>query len=220
MRPDGNLDTGFGFGGASIVSRPGEAATFWLTGLAVDSQNRPVVFGTATRFDQGVQVPSYSPTTIYPSVAEVLRYTPTATSTPASAEATECCAPPSGSNRSERGSRATAGAGAGTLDRQGRPLLIGTDQELAAGCGHSYLTEKEKLIARLTPGGSADGSFGAGTGQVRLGTIVPSAEIAVDGDDRPLLLGSEPISCGPRHTVLQRLDTAGNPDPASGATGR
>ena len=215
----GHVDRSFGEGGGLIPHDPAGAKAFRLTDLAVDSEGRPLVFGTATDTDAGIVIPAYSPTFAAPSAAEVIRYTSAGSLDISFGGGDGVMRTTFGFEPVVKEGPVTAGASLGAIDPLGRPVLIGTDGEFR-GCGHSFLTEVQKLIARVDPNGGVDGSFGE-AGQVSLNGVDPSVGLAFDRRDRTLLAGTlagNECKESPR-SALRRLNTNGTLDRTFGVGG-
>ncbi len=170
--PDGKIDPTFGDGG-NVSAGELDGMSFRLGGLLVDAAGQPYLVGT-TFADS--TLPSYLVGTIAPpGYATVAHYTSTGALDPGFGNG--------GVARFDFGlpapgvpyEKPTVYGSRAVLDSAGRIVLVASEDEFEArGGGHGAAYENAKLIARLTPTGRLDSSFG-GDGTV----AVPS--IAVNG---------------------------------------
>jgi uncharacterized delta-60 repeat protein len=180
---DGQLDPGFGGDGiVSIV--PGRGFHFVVGDLGVDPQGRAVAIGTALRGGH--------------SRAAVLRYLPDGTLDPGFAG--------DGVLLTDLGigARATTAA-LGAVDDQGRILVLGGVVRRGSRCGRPPSRQRQDLVlARLTPDGSFDLSFGGlhGSDVEPLRTVTA---MAVAPGGAAVLAGETPHRCGagPRTGVIR-----------------
>ena len=149
--PEGRLDPNFGDGGLLKIELPGGLG-FSLGDLAVDPHGAAVVIGTAT--DDSAPRSSSS--------AAFLRYRNDGSPDPSfggdgvmltnfglQASATDPSAPP-----------VTATLGA--VDSAGRVIAVGGALRPFLYCAHGDIERRDELIARLTPDGQLDPTFGDG----------------------------------------------------------
>lgn len=168
--PDGELDPTFGEGGILELDNP-EGLEFWATGIAVDSKDRIVVFGEA--IDKSVMVPGYYDTGLLnPSLVSVLRYdhsgrVDTTFGGGDGAFVTDFGLPPywtfSGYDKAYVSPTAGVIGPAGGLNLVVALREFGTENETGRG---TLIQSAEKPVARLTPEGEIDPTFGPGTGVI------------------------------------------------------
>jgi uncharacterized delta-60 repeat protein len=216
----GRIDRGFGTEGLAKIEVPG--FDFSVSDLAVDSAGRAVVFGTAT--DYGTLLSPY--TSSYPagaaflSYATVIRYTATGGLDPTfgggdGIETTDLELPAFPGT-----TEPSVNAGAGIVDGEDRPVLIGGQREVASPCeGHSHYADFDKLIARLTPAGDLDVSFGGGDGITFLEESDEVSDIAIGAGGR-LSVAANPQAFSCDHDfALVRLGPNGGLESSFGRSG-
>lgn len=224
--PDGRIDKNFGSSGSSKVEVPGFALS--VSDLAVDSKGRTVVFGTAN--DRTIVAPSpgaaFEP--LFRQLAVILRYDQIGNLDPTFGGGdgiltTDFGLPPQAGSPGQGNATETAAAGgAGTVDSEDRPILVGGVPERFGFCegrGSRYEVV-DKLIARFTPTGELDASFGGGDGIAPLEGVQRVSDIA-RGDRGVLTLATapqEPCPKGRDFTVI-RLHRDGAPDLSFGEDG-
>jgi uncharacterized delta-60 repeat protein len=227
--PDGRIDRSFGSGGSSKVEVPGFDLS--VSDLAVDSKGRTVVFGTAT--DYGTIVaqpgpPSSNSGPLFRHLAVVLRYDRRGDLDPTfgggdGTLTTDFGLPPqAGYPGQGNATEAAVTGGAGTIDSEDRPIVIGGMPEgfsFCVGRGFSYEVI-DKLIARFTPAGELDPSFGEGDGISPLDGVERVSDIALGGRGRLTLAATpqEPCPKGRDFTVI-RLHLNGALDRSFGGDG-
>ncbi len=213
------IDRGFGTEGLAKIEVPG--FDFSVSDLDVDSAGRAVIFGTAT--DYGTLLSPY--TTSYPagaaflSYATVIRYAATGGLDPTfgggdGIEITDFELPAFPGT-----TEPAANAGAGIVDGEDRPVLIGGQREVASLCeGHSHYADFDKLIARLTPAGDLDVSFGGGDGITFLEGSDEVSDIAIGAGGR-LSVAANPYASCDREFALVRLGPNGGLESSFGRSG-
>jgi uncharacterized delta-60 repeat protein len=154
---NGKLDRGFGAGGIVTVERPA-GMTFVLADVAVDSQSRVLLAGTARP-----QPTSSTPDPLLSS-ATVMRFNADGTVDRSFAGGGVLVTDlgikpplvPTG-----RYSGASVGLRSMTVDSQDRPILAGAAVTKVSSCSRSGALSSG-FVARLTSAGSPDSSFGVG----------------------------------------------------------
>jgi uncharacterized delta-60 repeat protein len=199
--PDGRLDPGFGQGGAMTLKKV-EGLDFEIAGLSVDDSGRILVFGTAADASTTYAVSGYNIGYVHPSYVAVLRFDAAGNPDPSFGAngvartdlnqppylTAGLFPPPSSSWQDAQINPVTAVTG--TVDPQGRPLLIAGRYENTATIGHSFFAFEGRLLARFTSSGGLDPEFGEG-GVVTL----PRSEnrhIALGLGDTPVLTWGAP----------------------------
>jgi len=155
---NGKLDRGFGAGGSATIERPA-GASFVLAGVAVDSQGRILVGGSAR------PQPASSIPDPMASSAMVRRFAANGSvDTGFAKEGTLVTdfgfKPPT--VPTGRYPAAAVGLRSLVVDAQDRPLLTGGSIYKVARCTRSEDAYSHGFVARLTDGGGLDPSFGAG----------------------------------------------------------
>lgn len=206
--PHGRVDTAFGDGGTVTFRLPpgSPRLVFDFSDLAVDHSGRPLLFGQArggfTSKSEGLY--GYS---TYPTYAAVIRLTVDGRldssfgggdgiamfdfGIPASADYT----PP--------GARASMGK----LDPRGRIVFVVALREQDHESPRSFIRAFDRLLARVTPAGDLDQSFGGGDGIAPLDPIEPVASVSFGPDEEITVAGSN----GGENVQLLRLDGNGVP---------
>ncbi|HEY5815299.1 MAG TPA: hypothetical protein VIS95_03060 [Solirubrobacterales bacterium] len=217
----GRIDRGFGTEGVVKIEVPG--FDFSISDLDVDSAGRAVIFGTAT--DYGTLLSPY--TSSYPSgaafrsYATVIRYTTTGGLDPTFGDGdgieTTNLELPAFPGTTEP----AVITGAGVVDDEDRPVLIGGQREVASPCeGHGHYADFDKLIARLTPAGDLDASFGSGDGITFLEGSDEVSDIVLGGRGHLTLAGAAQERCDDRNFVVLRMRPNGVLDDSFGRDGR
>jgi len=213
---NGSLDTSFGDGGEFTIDKP-EGLAFSLHGLAVDGQGRIVLAGAVELPDEILV--SYIGPYIHGPLAAVIRYSPDGELDPSFGEGTgyvlsELNQPPLNSYYD----KAATSAEQVIVGSEGDVTLIGAVGGYTTGV-RSEFRMLSRLVARLTPDGSLDTSFGAG-GVIR--------ETGLDGVSAIAPYGNELLVSG-RHRsresefwseALTRLKSNGSVDRSFGHDGR
>ena len=168
--PDGTLDPAFGSGGMLTVADP-EGLSFSMNDLAVDSAGRVDVFGEVEV--PGVSLPASYVSTLTPTLAAIVRYDSSGAIDTSfgggdGVVLTDFGQPRYGSPYSPPGyyEKAVAGAARGTVGTDGSLTVLGTITDIRPGPIRSAAASAESLVARLTPSGDFDPSFGGGDGVV------------------------------------------------------
>jgi uncharacterized delta-60 repeat protein len=214
---EGQLDPTFGVGGTLTFHPPAELdVTFEFADLAVDDRGRPLLFGTAfpPAKPEFAQYPSVR--NLGPSYAAVVRLLPDGSPDPgfgggngvALLDFAAALPPVEGKPRVH--------VAKGVLDPRGRIVLVVSQTENGTGEGHSYVVRNERLVARLTPTGGLDPTFGEDDGVVPLEGIAEVRDMAFDPEGE-IAIGGAPAA--KRTTPLLRLDASGRPEPGSGVGG-
>lgn len=214
--PNGQRDSGFGGGGEASVPAAVDGLEFRSSDIAVDPQGRVLVFGAAFG---GTAVDLPPEPTVPSSWAVVVRFS-------TFGQLDSQFGGGKGYVREDFGLRSelspalpTAQVVSGTVDSQGRPLLlIGLADEEVPCSGHSGVASIPRAVGRLTSAGAPDMSFGDGNGVSRL----PGSRSG--GVSFSLVRGTEPViaissqACPPQ-TLAFRFDSAGNPAEEFGTAG-
>lgn len=193
--PDGQLDPSFGEDGVVKVRLPG--LRFELGDLGVDQENRVVAIGTAKGH--------------HSSFATVVRYQRDGTLDASFGSGdgvvmTQLGLPPA-PGRSASAVTATLGA----VDDQNRITLIAGTVEPVAKCGgRPQLARRDRLIARLSPTGTLDRTFGKG-GIASIDPLETVVSMAFDHSGGAVLAGAPRDDCGNGpHAALIRLYADGS----------
>lgn len=200
---DGTLDPSFGEAGLTSIGLPG-GLRFAIGDLGVDPAGRPVVIGTA-RGNGG-------------SFAAVIRYERNGGLDPSfgggdGIAMTNFGLPPGPGRRAT-----TATATLGAVDEQGRVTLIGGAVQRVPACGGGPRTaRRDRLIARLTPEGTPDRTFGD-SGIGRLGPLETVESMVLDGGGA-VLAGTPRESCGSDQLAVIRVRENGSVDRHFGERG-
>ncbi len=235
LGPDGRLDGSFGLGGSvTPPARPG--SEFEIEGVAVDPAGHLIVAGTAvmpedpatrTEFGRGFGE--------RPQAARVLRYLPNGVLDPefgaGGVVETDFGLPPT---YDEDGKRILAEPWVEVtgvaVDSQGRVLLTGgASAGLEFGCMHDWFWDTvtyAAYVARLTPAGALDPSFGSGgvfggrkAGENRLRAEVSDSPSIGPEDEVTYGSGRGHCPYGEGASGLGRLSSSGAPDPGFGTQG-
>ena len=217
--PSGQLDRDWGDGGIVTLDQL-EGLSFELDDVAVDSAGRVVAFGTAVDPSTRFRIPSYSGGIEQPTWAVILRFDtsgkPDSTFGAGGIVRTDLGLP---MNQAEDGDPSplirTIG---GIVDSQDRPMLVAAQFEEIPTEGHSYLGWVSRIIARLTPGGQLDPSFGAGDGVTVLTSSGYEGLLAASTGEPLLVWGGGPTRPRPLSQVA-RLRLDGQLETAYGSAG-
>jgi uncharacterized delta-60 repeat protein len=213
---NGKLDPSFGSRGAVTIQRP-PGRNFALAGVAVDSQGRVLLAGTAR------PLPTSSTPDPLLSSAAVMRFNPDGSVDRGFGKdgvlvtdfGIEPPQVPTG-----RYSGAAIGLKSLAVDKQGRPVVTGAAVIKASFCGESE-TVTNGFVARLTSAGAIDPSFG-GTGLREISELGAFGEANVLGSGVVLAVGSAKRGCeyksGPS-VLLTEFGTEGNLRPGFGLAG-
>jgi uncharacterized delta-60 repeat protein len=184
--PNGDLDPGFGVGGTARLPEALEGLSFLPESLAVDSQNRVLIFGTAQDPHQSISIPPF--TTVPASWGVVMRLAPNGDPDGSFGEG-------KGFVRSDFGLRTrldsnlpTTRAGGGVVDSQDRPLFIARVAGPTPRCslGHTTYGFYPAAMIRLTAAGAPDPAFGGdGISEASGNETFPYPLIAVASGDEP-----------------------------------
>jgi uncharacterized delta-60 repeat protein len=211
---DGRLDPSFGSGGIVHIGDP-EGLAFSIGDLAVDSAGKVLVFGTAVDSENHSSAYFAYPTgTLSSSYAMVLRYSQGGRLDPSFGEGDGIVRTTFGlpEDRAYKVTAATAASGA--LDSSGRIVMIGGTTEAVSPCmGHAAFGRQDRLVARLTPEGGFDPTFGGGDGISGIDGFFSTVDGISPGDDGETLLFGAPDPCG-ESAVFLRVGADGTPDPA------
>lgn len=216
---NGKPDPRFGAGGIVSVPRP-PGMSFVLAGAAVDSQGRVLVAGSARPLPTGS-----TPDPLLGS-AMVMRFaadgSPDASFGNGGTVISDFGIKPPVTN-----SGPYLGAAVGlrsiVVDSADRPLLTGGSvTKVLSGCGSGETAISTGFVARLTEGGSLDGSFGEGGlrqiadfSSFEQGGLLPGGSLLAVGLGKPRCNdegGGPPV-------VLTRFGQEGNLDPGFGFAG-
>jgi len=186
--PSGKLDPGFGAGGLVTVARP-PGMSFVLAGVAVDSQGRVLIGGSAR------PLPASSTPDPLISSAAVMRI--------AADGAVDTSFGQGGTLVSNFGIKPPAigagfysGAAVGlrslTVDSQDRPVLTGGSVTKIVNCSSTETAISTGFVARLTESGGLDSSFGEGglrqisdLTSFEQGALFPSGDLFAVGLGKP-----------------------------------
>lgn len=219
-RPDGSLDPGFGNGGHLVITAV-EGLSFQLAAVAIDAEQRVWVFGSVIDPTVKREIPGYMPARVYPTLAAVMRFDPTGELDPEFGGGDGVFL----GNLGLR-SKFTATQGvplvavdSAAIDSAGRAVLSIAELGVHPTRSRSLFGWLTGSLARLTPAGELDQTFGRG-GVAR--NIVPRTQIYSDfclsGDGSPVIAGRKWGSSPPLGWVA-RLRVDGSPDPEFAAGG-
>jgi uncharacterized delta-60 repeat protein len=220
LLPNGKPDPTFGTGGAVAIEPP-PGQVFVLADLAVDSQGRVLVAGSAR--------PRPAESTLDPlaSLAMVRRYTAGGSIDSSFAQGgildsdLGFAAPKIGSQRYQSASVGLHGL---VVDAADRPVLTGGAVTEVIGCYSGDTPNKAVstgFVARLTEAGALDPGFGDG-GLRQVGDLGSFAQGHILPGGLVFALGSAKFSCNGSTTaplVLTSLTAAGAPNPSFGFAG-
>jgi uncharacterized delta-60 repeat protein len=215
--PNGRIDTSFGNGGLVRVHTAPELGLS-LTDLSVDSQGRAVLIGTSYAPPTSYMAP-YPLGYVHPSFATVIRYG-TDGRLDTSFGGGDGIALfdfdlPAEPPFEKPGVLAMQGG----VDPQGRVVVLAAQQGIGAGEGHSAWVTPIKLVARLTPSGDLDPTFGEGGVYSLNGpTAVQSMDIGEAGQLTLALPPTDRDTSRPRAAFF-RLTPDGIPDEGFGRDG-
>jgi uncharacterized delta-60 repeat protein len=242
-RPDGAIDRSWGDGGELAVDQV-EGLAFRLSDVAVDPEGRVLAFGSAVDPSYTIQIPEYwQPFTTHPSVAVAMRFDSSGALDPTYGggdgvfrgdfgtrppEWARACRQPSGPCPVEGTGPSNlplVGVRSGTLDSAGRAVMtlqqVGPNPAEFRGRS-AWLVH---AVARLTPDGALDASFGGGgvtdLAAARTGNL---SEPAIDLRGEVLLAREQVPSPveeyrGPLMGEVLRLQPGGAFDPTFGTLG-
>ena len=195
LLPDGAVDVGFGDGGEvllrpTIANEGDSSRTFSASDVAVDGSGRVVIFGSQTDVARSVPV-SRAPGTTPSSEGLILRLD-------LSGNLDSTFGEGKGFVRTDFGLKSRLSTTvplvqimAGTVDSQGRPVLVAGTAAVAAACvGKGGIEEVPRKVVRLTTSGSLDPGFGS----TSIGGT-QSASLLIAGEDE-LAVGTGPIGGG------------------------
>jgi len=216
--PNGKLNRGFGTGGSVTIERP-SGMTFVLADVAVDSQGRVLIAGSAR------PQPAESTPDPLISSAAVMRFGADGSIDRGFGREGTLITdfgmqPPAIGGGRYKG--AAVGLRSLVVDSQDRPLLTGGSVAKVADCYTPESAVSTAFVARLTTSGGLDPSFGGGglrqienLSTFEQGSLVPSGALFTVGLGRPRC-GTE--GGGPA-VVLTSIDANGNLDPNFGFAG-
>jgi uncharacterized delta-60 repeat protein len=223
---DGSLDPSFGENGKVTIADPG-GLPFALNDLAVDSKGRIVLFGEVQVLTASV-VLTYLLTPGHPWMAAVIRYDPSGQIDTSFGEGdgfvlTDFNQPPYEQPSEDAPyAKAFTGVARGVVDPSDDLVVVGTVTEFVASCvGHSGATPFQRLIARLTPAGQLDPTFGGGDGVLSSIGLQSIEDIVLGDQDEPLVIGWAKEHCGGSIPYsAMRLLSNGDVDTGFGSDGR
>jgi uncharacterized delta-60 repeat protein len=223
--PDGRPDPGFGKKGRVRLPLEIGGSPYETADLAVDSQGRVLVFGSS--FPPGKPALSVGPylTSIPITKAMVVRLRGDGSLDPSFGQGNGAISSDFGLRTEEVGfegsENLTTTGLRGTVDSQGRPLLLAGVEESYAPClGHSGYRAIPRGIVRLTSSGVADRDFGGGDGVSpipRNARALPPWGFAAGPADQVLMAGPE-NPCPPGARVIG-VDASGQRLPGFEAEG-
>lgn len=188
---NGQIDKSFG-GGEVRIPRPA-GRNFVLASVAVDSQGRVLLAGTAR------QMPSNTTPNPLLSSAILMRFTPTGAPDPSFGDG--------GTLVTDFGLAAPKGAGGQSyvspsvglrsvvVDSQGRPIVSGGYVKEFGNCTYSAQSISVGFVARLTPSGALDPSFGEG-GLRQVTDLASFPQVGFTPSGGLLAVGNGGGSCG------------------------
>ncbi|HWM54776.1 MAG TPA: hypothetical protein VNO20_05265 [Solirubrobacterales bacterium] len=211
---DGRLDPSFGSDGIVHIGDP-EGLGFSISDLAVDAAGRVLVFGTAVdHTNQSSAYFAYPAGTLSTSYAMVLRYAQDGRLDPSFGEGDGIVRTTFGLPQDQTYKVTAATAASGALDSSGRIVVIGGTTESVTPCmGHAAFGRHDRLVARLTPEGRFDPTFGGGDGIIDLGGFFLTVDGMSPTEDGETLLFGTPDPCR-ESVVFLRIGAGGTPDPA------
>jgi hypothetical protein len=183
-RADGNLETGFGSDGVRRIVLP-QAVDFEVGDLAVDSEGKVVVIGTATRLGSTRQPP--------PSFAAVVRYLPDGTLDLDFGGGRGYVMGRFGLGSGRGAPTVTASLGA-VSPRGWIALIVGTIGRTPTCGGPPQLREHDRLVVWLNPDGSRTRLGDRGVERIDPLERVAGMAFSVGGET--VLAGALPRPCG------------------------
>ncbi len=218
LLPNGKLDRGFGSGGLVTIQRP-PGTSFVLAGVAVDSQGRVLIGGSAR------PLPASSAPDPLLGSAMVMRFAADG-SVDGSFGSGGTLISDFGIKAPEIGSTRYKGAAVGlrslTVDSQDRPLVTGGSVTKVINCYSTETAVSTGFVARLTEAGTLDAGFGEGglrqisdLSSFEQGSLVPGGGLFTVGLGKPKCSGE---SSGPP-VVLTGFGPEGNLNPGFGFAG-
>ena len=213
--PDGELDSSFGEGGRLTVADPGDLP-FSLHDIAVDDEGRVYAIGDVEIPDVDVPI-NYMWALRHPTLAAVIRYGKGGRLDSSFGDGKGYLltdlGQPSPYGTSAPYKQALTSLASGVLDGSGRLVAVGSVAGFPCSKGHSELTFRRKLIARLTPAGTLDPSFGDGAGSQAFAAIDEIDALAVGIHGEIAVAGSQVDECTETSTIgVGRLRPDGSPD--------
>jgi uncharacterized delta-60 repeat protein len=214
--PDGRLDAAFGDGGTVTFRMPPSSPhrVFDFSDLIVDHSGRPLLFGQArgaeTRKAEGLY--SYS---IYPSHATVIRLTTEGRLDSSFGGGDGIAMFDFEISASATYTPPATRASMGILDSRGRiEMVVALREQVPDDASRGSYRAIDRLLARVTPSGDLDQSFGGGDAIAPLGSIERVSGMSFGPDEKVTLAGH-----GAESVQLLRLDEEGIPDERFGNGG-
>jgi uncharacterized delta-60 repeat protein len=215
---NGKLDPSFGSGGLVTIQRPA-GMTFVLAGVAVDSQGRVLIGGSAR------PLPASSAPDPLIGSAMVMRFAANG-AVDGSFGSGGTLTSDFGIKAPEIGSTRYKGAAVGlrsiTVDSQDRPLVTGGSVTKVISCYSTETAISTGFVARLTESGALDAGFGEGglrqisdLSSFEQGALVPGGGLFAVGLGKPKCSGE---SSGPP-VVLTGFGPEGSLNPGFGFAG-
>lgn len=216
---NGKPDPSFGSGGSAAVPRP-PGMGFVLAGVAVDSQGRVLLAGSAR------PLPVASAPDPLLSSAAVMRFAADGSLDPSfgsgGMQVSDLGIKPPATNTGHY-TGAAVGLRSIVVDSQNRPLLTGgAVTKVVNGCGSGETAVSTGFVARLTEAGGLDGSFGesglrpvAEFSSLEQGGLLPGGTLFAVGLGKPSCAGEG----GGPPVVLAGFNPGGSLDPGFGFAG-
>lgn len=220
---NGEPDPRFGAGGSQVLPETIEGSPYVLSALAVDDQERIILFGSA--FPPGYPVVGREPGSVQVTRGLVMRLSPEGELDPSFDEGSGAVVSAFGlsSKVPELSGQPTTSVLAGIVDSQDRPVLVaGVAGSYSPCISHSFYAPFAREIVRLTSSGSLDRSFGGGDGRspaLRNLNAQPPPRLGLTTTDQPLVMGAEGSACA-RSSLAFRFNANGEPFLGYGSQGR
>lgn len=218
--PNGQLDSSFGDAGRVALSSV-EGLPFGLADVAIDSEGKVMAFGTTVDPSITREISGYLPVWVNPSFATVLGFDSTGKLDPGFGGGDGIFRSGLGfrSLSDEASSFPLVEVDSATLDSQGRAVMAIGEVGVPPSEGHSYFGWVTNTLARLTPAGDLDRSFG-GDGIVEdfVGQNQIYSDFCISARDEPVV-ASLRFSFSPAIGWLTRLRSNGAPNLSFGGDG-
>jgi uncharacterized delta-60 repeat protein len=213
----------FGTSGSEVLPETIEGSPYLLSALAVDQQDRMVLFGSA--FPAGYPSVGREPGSVEITRGLVMRLKPEGGLDPSFNEGKGAVVSAFGlaSKVPELSEQPTTSVIDGLVDSQDRPVFIAGVADSFSPCiSHGFYASFARALVRLAPSGSVDSSFGAGDGispVLRNLDFEPSPMLSLTEADQPLVAGAAGSHCAVSSLAL-RFTAAGKPLRNYGSHGR
>ncbi len=184
--PEGARDLEFGQNGSVVFSKI-DGMSFEPSTVTVDREGRILFFGAAVDYASALVLVGLQ--TVPVSWAAVLRLSADGGLDPGFGGGKGFIRSDFGIPSDPPAERLTVRALAGTVDAQGRPLLVaGAAAEIGGCVGHTRAGRLARAVVRLSAAGDPDPAFGGGDGIAPLEGLSESPAITTDVSEQPLVV--------------------------------